>query len=793
MLKNHFRVAFRNILKQKAYNALNAIGLATGIAAGLIIALHIQEELSYEKDFDGYQHIYRVHEDQWAKSSPPMALEMQSFFPRMEAIARFASNGTRVVSTEYNNPGQVTGYYADSSVFSVFKFKIIDGNRDRALAASNTIVVTARMAKRYFGDDSAVGKMLKFDNGKEVPIVAVIEDLPENSHLKFDYLISMPTFYQDVPDDWTSSRGWMVMYTYARFKSDADFRATYAQWPRFIRHFYEGAPDLDKRVANELIRFMPLADIHLKSNMEQEMGANGNILYVYIFIAVELLILVIACANFMSLFTTQTIKRMKEVGMRKIMGAKPAQLMVQIFTEVLLLTFLSLILAIILYQIVLPFYNNISGKTLGVWQIFETDNVLVIGSVLLFVVILSGFYPAFFISRFKAGSFLREDKLPNSMPNRVRSGLVIFQFVVSVSLIAAAIFVQQQMSLIRNKDLGFDKDQVVNISLYGALWSKTFKETSVVKNEFLKNPDILAVGRTGNIIGDHLSVERVVPEGEEREEDKYPTVRVQRIDEDFLNLMNIPLAYGRNFSSEMNDSSSFILNESAVKALGLTDPIGQRVNNTTMKRIGPVVGVVKDYHFTSLHNTIEPLVLEYKPEWTGYLSVKIRAGKTAETLAYVKKSVEAIAPGSLFIYDFLDVRLDALYKSEDSMGRVFQFFSGLAIIIACLGLLGLSAYTVESRTKEIGIRKVLGASVGGIVTMVSSRFFLLVFIGYILAVPVTWYGINQWLQNFAYHITIAWWVFALTGAMIFLIALLVVSFHAITAATRNPVKSLRYE
>jgi putative ABC transport system permease protein len=484
---------------------------------------------------------------------------------------------------------------------------------------------------------------------------------------------------------------------------------------------------------------------------------------------------------------------MKEVGMRKIMGAKPRQLMAQFFTEVLMLTALALVLAIIFYQIVLPFYNNLSGKSLSEWQIFEKENLLVIGSMLLFVVIVSGLYPAFFIARFRAGSFLKDDKLPNSMPNRVRSGLVVFQFIVSVSLISASILVQQQMDLMKNKDLGFDKDQVVNVKLYGLLWWKAFSETSVVKNELLRDPNILAVGRVGSVIGDNLSVEGVVPEGKEQEEDKFRSVRVIRIDEDYLDVMNIQLVAGRNFSTEFNDSSAFILNESAVKMLGLTNPVGQRLNNMTMNRMGSVVGVVKDYHFASLHNTIEPLVLEYKPEWTGLLTVKLRAGKTAESLAHIKKTVDTLAPGTLFAYEFLDEHLNMLYKSEDSMGKVFQFFSLLAIIIACMGLLGLSAYTVESRTKEIGIRKVLGATVSGIVAMISSQFFRLVAVAFFVAVPLTWYAMHQWLQNFAYQTDIQWWVFAATGAIVFVIALGVVSFHTITAATRNPVRSLRYE
>lgn len=789
MFKNHLRVAFRNILRQKVYNLLNAAGLATGIACGLVIALHIREELSFEKDFDDYEKIYRVHEDGWAKSCPPMALEMSATIPQIQAITRFAAHGTHVVNTDENNPGEARGYFADSTVFDVFSYRIVDGDRKQALRGINTVVITESVARRYFGSQSAVGKTLRFDNRSEFPVIAVIQDPPVNSHIRFDYLISMPTFYKEVSPDWVNNRGWMVTYTYVKFRNEADHKAVLDLWPQFIRKFYEGYENLDQMVANQVLKFTPLEDIHLRSNLEQEMGANSSILYIYIFIAVEILILVIACANFTSLFTTQAIKRMKEVGMRKIMGAKPRQLMAQFFTEVLLLTMIALVLAIIFYQVLLPFYNSLSGKSLSEWQIFEKKNLVVIGSILLFIVIVSGVYPAFFITRFRAGSFLKDDKLPNSMSSRVRSGLVVFQFIVSTSLIAATVLVQQQMDQMKNKDLGFDKDQVINIRLNGS----TFAERSIVKNELLKNAGILAVGRTGNMIGDNLSVESVVPEGKEQERNDFSSVRVMRIDEDYLDAMNIKLSAGRNFSTEFNDSSSYILNENAVKVLGLTNPVGQRVNNVSMKRPGTVVGVVKDYHFASLHNVIEPLVLEYKPEWTGLLTVKLRAGTTEESIAYIKETVDRVTPDALFSYEFLDERLNILYKSEDNMGKVFSFFSLLAIVIACMGLLGLSAYTVESRTKEIGIRKVLGATVSGIVAMVSSQFFRLVAIAFLVAVPLTWYVMYQWLQNFAYHMEIQWWVFALTGAIIFVITLGVISFHIVAAAVRNPVRALRYE
>src|SRR5260221_279586 len=523
MLLNHFKIAFRTILKQKAYNSLNVIGLATGIAAGLLIALHLQEELRNKKNFEVKETINRIQTAQGAKRSPPLAIQMKERLPDIAALGRIASYGTRVVNTDDNNPGEVTGYYADSSILDVFGFKVVAGDRKQALVAANTAVITQGMANRYFGSQDPIGKLLHFDNQKEFPVTAVVEGIPRNSHIQFDYLISMPTFYQDVPDTWTNNRGWMVMYTYVRFKSNKEYEKTRAQMPRFIRDFYEGDAEADQTVADEQLRFQPLKDIHLRSNLEQEMSANSNIIYVYIFIAVEVLILVVACANFMSLFTTQAIKRMKEVGMRKILGARPGQLMAQFLTEVILLTVISLVLSIVLYQLALPFYNALAEKSLGIWQVFERDNLLVLAAMLTGVVLVSGLHPAFFISSFKARSFLPGNKLPISIPKLLRNGLAIFQFMVSISLIAATVLVHQQMNLLQNKDLGFDKDQVVNIKLYGSLWLKATRETDVFKNEFLKNPNILAVGRVGRMIGDDLSVEGVVPEGKEQDARTIPS------------------------------------------------------------------------------------------------------------------------------------------------------------------------------------------------------------------------------------------------------------------------------
>ena len=436
---------------------------------------------------------------------------------------------------------------------------------------------------------------------------------------------------------------------------------------------------------------------------------------------------------------------------RKLVALHLATLICLVFILCVILIFV-IVFSVMFYSVFK--HRKSSGRTPATFHESTTIEIMwtVIPTIiLLLIVVLSGLYPATFIARFRAGSFLKESKLPSSMPSRVRNGLVIFQFVVSVSLISASILMQQQLNLMKNQDLGFDKNQVVNIKLYGYLWWRAYSETDVFKNEFLKNPNILAVGRTGSLIGERLSMETVVPEGKDPDRDLIPPVRVLRIDEDYLDAMDIKLVAGRNFSNQFNDSTSFIINEKAAQLFNMASPIAESLDNYTRNhRKGKIVGVVKDYHFVSLHDEIEPLIMEYEPGAMSYLTLKIRAGKTSETLEFIQKTVSSLAPNSLFAYEFLDDRLNTIYKAEDSMGKIVQFFSGLAITIACLGLLGLSAYTVESRSKEISIRKVFGSSTAQLIWWIYSGYLKIALIATLIAWGVGYYWMKDWLNGFAF-------------------------------------------
>ena len=792
MIKNYFKIALRNLFKQKVYSLFNLLGLSLGISCGLLLTLHIKEELSYDKDIPKHDRIYRVVSTEWSKSSPPLAGEMMKFFPEIKSIARFASRGTQVANSNIDKQAEVSGYYADSSVVEVFDFKRVAGNPKQALSEPNTIVVTKSMAQKFFGKHDPVGKKMTFGK-EELWVKGVIEDLPENSHLKFDYLTSMPTFYLNVPPDWTSSRGWMFGWTYVLFNKKEDVKKAQARLKDFFLKYYEAVDDEKDRIAQaESIRLQPLTDIHLKSNLIQEMGANSSIIYIYIFIAVEILILIIACVNFINLFTTQALKRFKEVGIRKVLGARKFQLVTQFLGEAFILTFLAGIIAIIIYFIALPFYNNMSARDVSALEILRPQNLLIITCIIVFVGFVSGLFPALFISRFQPVDSLKASKLPASSAKFLRKSLIVFQFVVSGFLIISTVLVNQQMHLFQNKQLGFDKEQVLIVKLYGEFRDKIIAHPEVLKTEILKNPDILGVGKSSNLIGDDLSVESVTPlnpvAGKE-----YPSVRVIRVDDNYLNVLNIQLKEGRGFSTKFNDSASFIINEKTAQALELKNPIGATIVNNTMNRQGKVVGVIKDYNFASLHNQVEPLVLEYKPDWTGNLLVKIRPGKTAETINFLQNSIERIAPNTLFSYSFLDEKIAGLYKKEDNMSVILKVFSGLAIIISCLGLFGLAAFATETRTKEIGIRKVIGASVGNLVQLLSANFILLVLIGNIIAWPLAWYAIHVWLQEFTYKIDINWSIFFISSCITLVVAVLTIGYQCIKTANRNPVKSLRTE
>ncbi|MDX3914923.1 MAG: ABC transporter permease [Pseudosphingobacterium sp.] len=796
MLKNYFKIAWRNIFRYKANSLFNLLGLALGIVCTLFLTLYIKEELNYDKSFPKHDRIYRMVYTEWSKSAPPLAEGLKNYFPEIEQTTRFVQAGTNVARTNDNNQMEIDGFYTDSSTVHMFDLNSIIGNAFQALKEPSTIVLTKSVAKKLFGKKNPLGEQLIFQDEEAFRVKAVIDDLPENTHLKFDFLVSMPTFMSLVEKTypgWTQSKGWIFGWTYVQLNHKESIKRIKRDLTQFYVNYLKGEAS-DEQIAEfaQSARVQALTDIHLKSNLAQELSPNGSMTYIYIFIAIEALVLLMACVNFINLFTTQALKRLKEVGVRKIVGASRKQLILQFLLEAFLLTFISTLLAVVVYWLILPFYNQLTGKSNTLSDIMQHGNLSIILAILFTITLISGLFPSLFASSFLPVKALKSIKTPNTTAVYVRKSLVVFQFIIAGLLITSTLLIYQQMQYFRNKELGFDKDQVIVAKLYGDFKKTLESNSSLLQTEFLANPNILSVARTSNIIGDPLSVEFIAPTKNPENKD-FGTLKVVRVDDNFLNALNITLKEGRNFSKEFGDSSAFILNEQAVTKLELENPVNQSLTNHTIERQGNIVGVIKDFNFESLHHQIEPLVLEYAPQKTGTMLIKIRGGNVESTLAFLQKKVRQIAPNTLFSYTFLDEKVNSLYKKENTMTSIVLAFTLLGIIISCLGLLGLIGYTAEIRTKEIGIRKIIGASIQNLVTLLSVDVLLMVTIGNVIAWPLTWYFIHQWLENFAYKSPINWWTFAISLLITFIIAFTTVIWHCLKTAFANPIHALRNE
>jgi putative ABC transport system permease protein len=615
--------------------------------------------------------------------------------------------------------------------------------------------------------------------------------MPENTHLQFDLLVSFSTFYKFMPVDWSSARGWMAPYTYV-YVQPGQLENVKAKMPEFNVKFYEGWSPAEELRKNVMVEMQPLKDIHLYSILEQEMSENSNASYLYIFAAVALFILFIASVNFVNLNISLAFRRMKETGLRKVMGAVRSQLIKQYLAETLVTSAVALLLAIVLFVAVIPSYNSLSGRAVHTSDVFTIGNIGIMVALIVGVSLLSGAYPALFMSRFKPTDALKSQKGPGSSTPAVRKALVVFQFAVSAFMIASTIIIIRQMKFFQDQELGFNKDHVIAINVYGELRQKLNQTPDAVKTELKKDPSVLHVARVSVLPGDMISVEGVVPDGADPNTE-FPSFRVIRVDDEMLTTLEIPIIEGRGFSLAHNDSASFIVNKAALKALNITNAIGTRLNNQTRQMIGTIVGVVDDYHFSSLHNTVDPLVLEYQPEWTSKMLVKVNTTDMASTLKHIESTVKSLAPSHLFSYNFYDEKWNSQYREEAKMNVLFNTFSVFMIVISCIGLFGLSAITMQTRRKEIGIRKVVGASTSTIIGIMSKEFVILVAVGALVGLPLSWYAMNTWLSGFAYKINITPDVFVISVVLCIVIALGSVIFNALRAARTNPIDSLRSE
>ena len=795
MFKNYLKISFRNLWRAKGYSAINLAGLATGMACFILILLWVQDELSYDKFHENTNRLFRVvrldRDDPSqgvCRAGAPWGPALYNDFPEVENFVRFRGHGRTLMSSGDKGFYESEGLYADSTIFEVFTFPLLKGNPKTALTRPNTMVINERMAEKYFGTEDPVGQSLVFNNQDEFEITGLMQNIPANSHIKFDYLI--PFFMYQRWD--TSEWGVNNFYTYLLL---AEGTATQleAKIPEFLeRHAGE------RTAAASINKLQPITDIHLHSNLLRELEANGDIANVYIFAAIAIFILLIACINFMNLATARSANRAKEVGIRKVVGSQRLQLIKQFLGESIFLSILGILLAVGLVELLIPNFNELSGKQLSL----DFGNNVFLLTGLLFMALIVGFisgaYPAFFLSSFKPIAAIKGDVGSGKSSSILRKGLVILQFAISITLIVGTAVVYRQLNYMSSKKLGFDREQVLVIRMDN---SEIKAKQELFRNELLRNPAISGVSATSNLLGGGDWGMPFSYEGS-GDENRF-SARVLVVDPNFVETLGMQIVDGRNFSYEFTTDifAAYILNESAVKQIGFDNPVGKSFGRPTERNEqgkwdyekGSVVGVIKDFHFRSFHEEIQPMVLFMIPEWFSYLSVRIRPENISTTIDFVEKKWHEFDPNRPFDYFFLDEIFDQMYRAEQRFGNTFVAFSVIAVVIACLGLFGLASFMAERRTKEIGIRKVLGASIINIVSQLSKDFTKWVIFANLIAWPVAFFVMNKWLQNFAYQVGLSLDTFLVAGVLALLIALLTVSFHAIKAAISNPVDALRHE
>ena len=808
MFRSYLKIALRNLRKNKAFSAINILGLAIGIGTCLLITLYVMDEISYDRYNEKADRIYRVNASinfggtlqNLAVAPDPLAPTMVKEYPQVENAVRFRNYGSAVIRKGEQNIKEERIIAADATLFDVFTLPMIDGNPKTALAEPNTVVITEPIARKYFGTTRATGKVLRFDNSTDYKVTGVIQKIPATSHFHFDFFISMSGFDESKQNNWVSFN----FNTYLLLREGAG--------PGFLEKAFEQLKDkylypqaqeimsitresFEKSGSYINFSLTPLRDIHLRSDLTAELGANSSIQFVYIFSAVALLILVIACVNFMNLSTARSANRAKEVGVRKVLGTHRSHLVNQFLTESVVMSLIAFLLGYIIALLMLPLFNQLAGKELSLSVMQHPVLLPVLFGCSVVVGLLAGSYPAFYLSSFQPIKVLKGTTGSGFRSSRFRSTLVVFQFSISIALIIGTIVIYRQLNYIQNKKLGFNKEQVLVVKDTYVLG----QQTEVFRNEALRLPHIVSASVSGYLpVPSSRSEDIFFPEGE-MDPEKSISMQNWMVDVEYINTMGMEMAKGRNFSKGLQtDSTAVIINEAAAGVMGLQDPVGKKlglladVNDKNSMRYYTIIGVVKNFNYESLRNNIEALCMRLGRS-TGSMSFRMKTGDVMGVLQSMERLWKKMVPGEAFTYSFLDEDFNAVYRTEQRMGRIFISFAVLAIFIACLGLFGLVTYAAEQRTREIGIRKVLGASVGSIAGMLSKDFLKLVLIAALIVFPVSWWAMQRWLQDFAYRISISWWIFVFAAAVALLIALLTISFQAIKAALANPVESLRTE
>ncbi len=807
MFKNYFKTAFRNLSKNKFYSSINIIGLAVGLATCLLIFLYVTDELSYDKYNINANSIYRVNNEikfngnylDLAQVPAIMGSTMLREMPQVEQYTRISGHGSFLIKKGGDNIQEQRVAYADSTLFDVFTLPVIAGNARTALKDYHSLVITETIAKKYFNSTDVVGKTMLMNDTANYKITAVIKDIPKQSHFHFDFFVPMLENGGANEDNWLSEN----YSTYILLKKNADVKQVEAQLNSFMdKHVGPqlqsmvniSMDDLKKDGGYIRASLTPLTSIHLHSNKQGELEANGNAEYVYIFSGIALMILLIACVNFMNLSTARSSNRAKEVGVRKVLGSLKKNLIQQFLTESFLISFIALVIAIFIAWLLLPYFNQLAGKEINAATLLQPTMLLSLVALMLIVGFLAGSYPAFFLSSFQPIDVLKGRLAAGFKRSWLRNSLVVFQFVISIVLIFGTIVIYNQLNYIHNKDIGFNRNQVITINHTNALGN----QAESFKNELLQISGVQDATMSG-----------FLPVNYNRNSSTYftsPTlnpntginIQAWTVDENYIPTLELKMIQGRNFSQQFpTDSTGIIINEAAVKFLAAKDVLNKKfytLNDPQSKKLIEyhIIGVIKNFNFSSLRDVVTPLGL-FLGKDNGGISARVNSTDIPNAIAQIRNKWKAMAPSQPFDYSFMDDDFNKLYTTEQRTGQIFITFAALAILIACLGLFGLVTYAAEQRIREIGIRKVLGASVSNIAGMLSTDFLKLVIISAAIAFPLAWWAMNKWLQSFAYRVTISWWVFVIAGVLALLIALITVSFQSIKAAIANPVKSLRTE
>ncbi|SMD38895.1 putative ABC transport system permease protein [Reichenbachiella faecimaris] len=811
MLKNFINIAFRNLLKHKFYSFLNILGLSIGLSCFMVISLFVTDELSFDAFHKDSENIYRVDfaaklngSDHIAgKVGAPAAQALLNDYPIVKDAIRVSATGNWFIKEKgfEKTFKEEHVLMADSNFFSFFTVPMIHGNPETVLVRPNTLVMDQTTARKMFGQDNPVGKTLVLDNTTDYEVTGVYEDLPKNSHFRQNIILSVASFPRRAKStNWVNTS----FNTYIKFQDGIDSKQLEENFPELIEKYI--GPLIQKFFGQSLAEFkeagnnvgfslFPMEMIHLHSDKDGELAPNSDISYIYIFSAVAIFILLLACINFMNLATARSASRAKEVGVRKVMGALKNQLIYQFISEALVISFFSFLIAYLLTIVFLPSFNELASKELTVAQLFNGTYVLLMVVIMLVVGLFAGSYPAFYLSRFQPAEVLKGKVKLGMKSGALRSLLVIFQFSISIVLMIGTAVVFDQLSFIQNKKLGFNKDQILMVEDAWILDKKveTFK-TEVKRNINVENATVASFTPVGGNNNSDLFFKS--PSGEA---DQSMVIDLAEVDHDFIETLGIEMAKGRFFSKEfLSDSNSVVINKAAVKMFGYENPIGDKIYTYGGSQEEPevldfkIIGVMEDFHFKSLRDNITPLVF-FLGKSTGFAMFKINTGNIQQTIADIEQTWADIAPGQPFTYSFMDQKFDSMYEAEQKIGKIFTVFAILGILIACLGLFGLASFTAEQKTKEIGIRKALGASSSGIVFMLSKNFIKLVAVAFVLAVPAAYFAMGYWLEDFAYRTEIKPVTFIGIGILAFAIAWLTMGFQSWKAARLNPVQSLREE